>query len=581
MDSSELLLLLLKHLALTGLPLAAAMLFAARLGVRQVPVLLAIGLAASGVLGLLGFWSYYGNRTIGESFSYFALIGSIALAAWSLYGGRIEHSLLRRLATPLLLWALGTAFLLFLGFVHGGATEPLVTAMSRFSHLLPGDNYLPLYFAEYFFEHGHHGTPPDYASFLSSDRPPLQIGYALSQHSFGWDRSQLDYQVLGVMLQQLWIVGLWALLLAARVGRITRALAMVAVLVSDLAIVNGFFVWPKMLPAAMLLAVAALVMTPLWPRLRHNLWAAALVATLCALAMLGHGSSVFGVIPLALVAIYRGLPSWRWLGVAAAVGIVLMGSWSAYQKYADPPGDRLTKWTLAGVAEIDDRGATEAILDAYGEAGFGGALHNKAENFATMSGGTMTTIAVETAVENGDLGEIARTLRLVSFFYLLPAMGLLLLAPFVMTGGRLRRRFESAEWSFALTSFVVFGIGAVFWGLVVFGNGIDRTLLHICSYLLPILGIAGAVAGLRAVLPRFALYYVGVASMFSLALYVPSLDPPAGSSYSAVGAVATALALAGFVAVALLSDRDRAEPPAAAAGAGPSADTKTGAVSPV
>jgi hypothetical protein len=581
MDSSELLLLLVKHLALTGLPLAAAMLCAARLGVRQVPVLLAIGLAASGVFGLLGFWSYYGNRTIGESFSYFSLIGSIALACWSLYGGRIERLLLRRLATPLLLWALGTAFLLFLGFVHGGAAEPLVTAMSRFSHLLPGDNYLPLYFAEYFFAHGHHGTPPDYASFLSSDRPPLQIGYALSQHPFGWDRSQLDYQVLGVMLQQLWIIGLWALLLAARVGRITRALAMVAVLVSDLAIVNGFFVWPKLLPAAMLLAAAALVMTPLWPRLRHNLWAAALVATLCALAMLGHGSSVFGIIPLALVAIYRGLPSWRWLGVAAAVGIVLMGSWSAYQKYADPPGDRLTKWTLAGVAEIDDRGPTEAILDAYGEAGLGGALHNKAENFATISGGTMAPNAIRAALDSGDLGQIARNFRLVNFFYLLPSLGLLLLAPLLMAVGRRRGRRNPAEWSYALTCFAIFAIGAVLWALMVFGNGIDRTLLHIGSYLLPILGITGAVAGLRAVFPRFAIYYVGLASVLSLGLYAPALDPPPGSYYLPVAVAVVALSLAGFVAVALLSDRDRAESPAAAADAAPSADTKTGAVSPV
>ena len=406
MASGELLLLLAKHLILTGLPLAAAILFAARKGVRQVPVLLAIGLAASGVLGLLGFWAYYGSRLTGETFSYFVLIGSVALAGWSLYGGHLlDRALLGRLATPLGLWALGSAFLLFLGFVHGGTGEPLTTAMTRFSHPLPGDNYLPLYFAEYFFLHGHHGVPPDYASFLSSDRPPLQIGYALAQHPFGWDASQLDYQVMGVMLQQLWIVGLWALLVAARVSRLTRALAMVAVLVSDLAIVNGFFVWPKMLPAAMLLAAAALVMTPLWRDLRRNLWAAALVATLCAVAMLGHGSSIFGIVPLALVAAYRGLPSWRWIGVAVGVGIVLMGSWSAYQKYDDPPGNRLTKWTLAGFPGIDDRGTGEAIVDEYREAGLGGALHDKAENFATISGGTMTTTAIEGAVRGGDLGK--------------------------------------------------------------------------------------------------------------------------------------------------------------------------------
>jgi hypothetical protein len=580
MDLSELLLLLAEHWILTALPGVAAALFVARRGVRQVPVLLAILLAASGLAGLLGFWAFYGDKVIGETFAYFVLFGSLGLAGWSLYGGHLERALLRRLAIPLGLWALGSAFIVFLGFVHGGTAEPLVVATTRFSHPLPGDNFLPLYFAEYFFQHGHRGTPPDYASFLSSDRPPLQIGYTLAQRPFGWDKTGMHYQVLGVVLQQMWIVGLWALLLAARVGRVTRALATIAVLVSGLAIVNGFFVWPKLLPAAMLLAAAALVMTPLWRQLRRNLWAAALVAILCALAMLGHGSSAFGIVPLAAVAAYRGLPSWRWLGVAAAVGIVLMGSWSAYQKYADPPGDRLTKWTLAGVVDIDHRGATEAILDAYGEAGLGGTLHNKAENFATMSGGTMTTIAIETAVENGDLSEIARTLRVVSFFYLLPAIGLMLLAPFVMAAGRLRRRRESREWSFALTSFVVFGVGAVFWGLVVFGNGVDRTLLHICSYLLPILGIVGAIAGLRAVLPRFALGYVSVASALSLALYAPSLDPPAGTSYSAVGVIAAALALAGFVAVALLSERDRAEPQAATADAPPSAGTRTTAGSP-
>jgi len=569
MDSSDTLLLLAKHLILTGLPLAAAILFAARRGVRQVPVLLGIGLAASGVVGLLGFWSYYGNRLTGETFSYFVLIGSAGLAGWSLYGGHLDRALLRRLATPLALWALGSAFLLFLGFVHGGAEpEPLLTAMTRFSHQLPGDNYLPLYFAEYFFQHGHHGVPPDYASFLASDRPPLQIGYALSQRQFGWSADQLDYQVLGVVLQQLWIVGLWALLVAARVGRLTRALAMVAVLVSDVAIVNGFFVWPKLLPAAMLLAAAALVMTPLWTRLRHNLWAAALVATLCALAMLGHGSSAFGVIPLVLVAAYRGLPSWRWIGVAAAVGIVLMGSWSAYQKYGDPPGNRLTKWTLAGVVEIDSRGTREAIFDAYGEAGIGGTLHNKAENFATMSGGTMAPDAIRAAFESGSLGEIVRNFRIVNFFFLLPSLGLFLLAPFAMAVARRRGRRNPAEWSFALTCFAVFSIGAIVWGLLVFGNGPDRTLFHIGSYLLPILAIAGAIAGLRATFPRFALYYVGLASVLSLALYAPSLDPPPGSYYLPVAIVVVVAALAGYVAVALLGDRGEADVPAPMPGEG-------------
>jgi hypothetical protein len=539
------------------------MLYAARRGVRRVPLLLAIGLAAGGTVGMLGFWSYYGDRLLGESFSYLVLFGSIALAAWSLHGGCLDRALLRRLATPLALWGLGSAFVLLLGFAHGGAEAPLATATTRFSHPLPGDNEIPLFFADWFFENGHRGVPPVFpGEWLASDRPPLQLGYVLSQRAFGWDADGLNYQVLGVALQQLWIVGLWALLLAARVGRVTRGLAMVAALASGLAIVNGFFVWPKLLPAAMLLAVAALVMTPLWEELRRSLWAAGLIAALCALAMLGHGSSVFGIVPLAAVAAYRGLPSGRWLGVAAAVGIVLMAPWTAFQRYDSPPGNRLVKWTLAGVDEIDERGSLEAIVDSYREAGLGGALDYKEGNFRTMSGGREAFDALSGAIEGGDLGQVARALRAVGFFYLLPSMGLLLAAPLLMAVGRGRRRRKPAEWGFALACFAVFAVGATVWGLLMFGNENDRTLIHVGSYLLPLLGICGAVAGLRATFPRFAVYFVGAEALFGLALYAPSLDPPPGSAYSVLAAVLAALGLAGFVAIALRGD-EADEPPAA------------------
>ncbi|HEU4599191.1 MAG TPA: hypothetical protein VFS26_05555 [Solirubrobacterales bacterium] len=550
----ELLLLLLGHLVLTGLPLAAAMLFAARHRVESVPVLLAIGLAASGASGLLGFWAYYADPVVGEAFSYFLLLGSALLLGWSLFAGGIRRDLLLSLATPLALWGLGSAFVLFLGFVHGGTETPLATAATRFSHPLPSDNQIPFFYAEWFFHHGSHGRPPVFpGEWLSSDRPPLQVGYALAQHPFGWDAKGLSYQTLGVVLQQLWIVGLWALLLAARVSRGTRALVAIAVLLSNLAIVNAFFIWPKLLPAAMLLAAAALVLTPLWDRVRRELWGAALVAVLCGVAMLGHGSSIFGVIPLAVVALYRGVPSWRWVGVAALVGIAFMAPWSAYQKYDDPPGNRLVKWTLAGEVEIDDRGSLETIVDNYRAAGLGGTLHNKAENFATISGGTMTTNAIRAALDSGNLTEIDRTFRIVGFFYLLPSLGLLLLAPLAMAAGWRRR--GSPEWSFALGCLFVFALGTVVWALLVFGNGNDRTLVHISSYALPILGMTGLVVGLRSVFPRFALAWVGLGAALNLALYAPVLDPLPETSYSPTAAVIAALALAGFLVTATLGER--------------------------
>jgi hypothetical protein len=556
MTNPELFLTLLLHLTLTALPGAAAALVAARLGVRSVPVLLAAGMATTGVLAMLAFWAYYGDRTLGETVSYLILFGSIALVVGCLHGGRIERGLLRQLATPLGLWALGSAFLLFFGFLYGGSDDSIKVAAARFSGPLPADNLLPAYLVEYFYEYGHSGHPLFPPDWLASDRPPLQVGYLLAQKPFEVFDEEANYQVGAVVLQQLWIVGLWALLLAARVRRVTRGLVMGTVLLSDLALLNGFFVWPKLLPAAMLLAAAALVVTPLWAGLRRSSWAAVLIGALLGVALMGHGSSVFGVIPLAVVAAWRGLPSWRWVGIAALVGIVVVAPWSAYQKYGEPPGNRLLKWSLAGVPEIDERGTVETIADSYREVGIGGAIHNKAENFVTMAGGGPAWEALQRADDalgSGDLEGMVREVRLIFFFNFFPALGLMLLAPFAMLAARRRARGSPEDWSFALTCFTVVGIGLLGWGLLAFGDLASRTVLHVCSYLLPILAFAGCVAGLRAVFPRFAIYYAALAATLMLALYVPYLEappPPVQTSFSIWAALLAALSLAGFGVVA-------------------------------
>jgi len=552
----ELFLTLLVHLALTALPGVAAALLAARLGVRSVPVLLAAGMAATGVLAMVAFWAYYGDRTLGETVSYLVLFGSVALTAAALHGGRIERSLLRQLATPLGLWALGAAFIVFFGFMYGGSDEPIKVGATRFSGPMPADNLLPAYLVEWFYEYGHSGHPLFPPDWLASDRPPLQVGYLLAQKPFEVYDEEANYQVGAVVLQQLWIVGLWALLLAARVGRVTRGLILVTVLVSDVAIFNGFFVWPKLLPAAMLLAAAALTITPLWGELRRSYWAAALIGALLAVAMMGHGSSVFGIVPLVVLVAWRGLPSWRWVGVVALVGIVVMAPWSAYQKWGEPPGNRLVKWSLAGVPEIDDRGSVETIVDSYREVGLGGAIHNKGQNYVTMLGGGPAWEALGRArdgLESGDLETMVRELRLILFFNLFPALGLLLVAPFAMLLARRRGRERPQEWSFALTCWAVVGIGAAAWGLLAFGDLASRTVLHVCSYLLPILAFAGAVAGLRATFPRFAIYYAALAATLMLALYVPYLEPLTEVAFSLSAALLAALALVGFGALAFTS----------------------------
>jgi len=556
-DIGTLLPILVLHLVLTGLPGVAAVLLAARRGVREVPILLAAGLAGSGLVAALSFWVFYADPVAGKVFAWAALGASLALLARGIGGRWLPAGLVRPLAAPLALWALGSVFVVFLGFAHGGVDSPLASAATRFAGSLPTDNDIPRFYSEWFFLEGHRGDPPVYpAGWLSSDRPPLQIGYVLSQRPVEWGAIGLHYQVLGVVLQQLWIVGLWALLLAARVSPLTRGLTACAALLSGLAIVNGFFVWPKLLPAAFLLAAAAIVLTPLWPGLRRDPRAGALVGALLGLALLGHGASVFGVLPLAAVAAWRGLPSGRWLAAALLAGAILLVPWSDYQEYGDPPGNRTVKWMLAGAPRIDERSTTEALLDGYGDAGLVGTLENKARNLETLTGASGLDSAGRAidAAFSGDLEKAVRTTRGILFLHLLASLGLLLLAlPALAVGWRRGRRIEP-EWGFALVCFAVLLLGIIALALLLFGSPPSRAVLHAGSYALPLLGYCGAVAALRAVWPRFAVGWVALAATLMLALYVPAFDPPAGSSYSTLAYVLAAAGLTGFAAVALRAD---------------------------
>lgn len=554
----ELTWMLLVHLLLTGLPAAAAAHYAIHRGCTAEYLLLAIALAASGASAFLGFWAFYAEPTIGKSFAFLVIFGSIATIAWCWRAG-VDRELARRLAVPFGLWALASAFVVYLGFVHGGTEEPLAAAANRFSHPLPGDNVIPSFFAEWFYFLGHEGTPPPYADWLSSDRPPLQIGYVLVQRPFGWDEEGLHYQVLGVVVQQLWVLGMWAVLSATRISPAARALAMTVTIVGDVAIVHGFFVWPKLISAAFALAALALVLSSAWERTRRDLRVAALFAALCAFSLLAHGAGIFFLIPVLGLAALRGVPSWRWLGVAALVAVVLFGSWSAYQRYADPPGDRLLKWQLGGSLEIDDRGAVETIVDGYREAGLDGTLRNKWENVREIVGygDTKTTIsAFVDYVEAGELGEAAKALRALRFFNLLPLLGILLLGPLAMLAQRLARGSPGGpEWSFALNALALCLAAAAVWALLLFGSPEARATVHVGSLALPLLAACACVVGAFAVSRRLAIGLVAINATGVLVLYAPALTTIEGTSYSPLAALLAFASLAGLL---LLLYRDAA-----------------------
>jgi hypothetical protein len=556
-ETGELIAGLIAHGVLIGLPGVAAVLLAMRRGLKSVPLLIGVGLLASGAVSYLAFWAYYGSPSIGETWDFLILGGSLLAIGFCWREGGLDRHILGQLATPLLLWILGSAFIIFFGFLHGGANNPIPMSALRFSGQLPSDNDIPRYFAEWFATHGHQ-HPPEYpGEWLFSDRPPLQVGYVLAQRGFFHTEHGLHYQIICVIEQCLWIPAMWAVLVAVPLRRLTRTVAMLAAMFCDIAIVHGFFVWPKLSAAAFLLAALAVILSPQWRDDRRDWRVAVLIGGLLGLSMLSHGSSVFGVVPLVIFAAFRGIPSWRWIAAAIAGLLLFYVPWSAYQHWADPPGNRLLKWQLGGETEINSEGTLEAIENGYSREGVNGTIDLKEENFEEMVGWPRTKNELETGIDDleaGKPGLALANLRWDRFFSLFPFLGLALLGPIAMIVAWLVKKKRDPEgwrdpdeWRFALLCFAFFAIACVTWGLLLFGTPEARTTIHVGSLAVPLLGLVGCIVGMRSVYPRLGVALAIVNAALVLLIYAPSLTPPEGTSYSDLNGLLTAASVFGIV----------------------------------
>jgi hypothetical protein len=150
-------------------------------------------------------------------------------------------------------------------------------------------------------------------------------------------------------------------------------------------------------------------------------------------------------------------------------------------------------------------------------------------------------------VGNGDWSGFLGEVRTVYFFDLFPALGLLLIAPFAMALARSRGRLRKAEWSISLTLWAFVGIGAFFWGLLMFGNLAGLAVMHAGTFAIPVMAFVACVVGLRAVFPRFAIWWTSIAAAVMFAIYVPALSPPPETSYSWLAILIIAVTLAAFV----------------------------------
>ena len=247
----------------------------------------------------------------------------------------------------------------------------LTDASHRFGVGLPNDNVLPRYLADRFYDPkvtltSVAGTLD--GAYLTSDRPPLQSVALMALWSLVPNYRLTPYQVFGTLCQIGWIPALCGLSAALRLDRRERAFLFAGVACSGFTLLNTVYTWPKLLSGWLFLGGLTVWLLRDAGAVERRWTRVALGSALVALSALAHGGVAFSLLLLPALPFLIGRssrPSTAAVVAGAGVFLILVAPWIAYQRFVDPPGNRLVKWHLAGVDAVDSRGVVQTLVDQY------------------------------------------------------------------------------------------------------------------------------------------------------------------------------------------------------------------------
>ena len=510
-DASRILRLTFRYFCeMTGCALALTALAVLWGGVRNRVQAGMIALAGMAVPGYCVFWFTLAAPRAGGQFAIVIMIAAVLVLFACLWKLDSEgRAVLQSLIAPLLLVGVAALLVQASGFLYGGWQDPLNKTKGRYLLRLPPDNELPLLLAEG--ARLPHVPSPLQGDWLSSDRPPLQSGMVLAQiprlSAIRLAREQ-SYNVVGVLAQSLWIFALWLLLTACGLDKRAIALTLAACLFSGFVFLNTFFVWPKLLAAAFTLGFLAAFVD----RVPAKTWwlSFLLPGTLCAFALLAHGGSVFALLPaVPLLLIWRRPRPVKRLTAALLFALILYSPWMLYQKFYDPPGNRLLKIHLAGVEKVDSRPFGTSLAMAYGALSWRQIVDNKEQNFRFsfeegLENVKKTALLCKALFRSDGLAEAAERgldLRHQIFFHPVPCLGLFLFAPLALLVG-IRQPGRTLEWRTAIVFWAFAVVATSVWCLLMFGP--SSTSIHQGAYATMLLAIAAGVLSLWALSPKGA-----------------------------------------------------------------------------
>ena len=503
--------------------------------------------AVAGVafVGYLVFWAYFAQAALGIVVSWVSLAAGGLVLLWTRRDAATESERdgvsgkAGRSDTVRIVRLTVTIGALYLAILHifPASLDFYSLAANRFRPGLPSDNQLPHEAAERLVA----GVPLRQADsdWLSSDRPPLQCGWELITWPVG-AKLGIDSRAMSgtaaVWFQLGWVASAFALFRALGLSSRRTAGWVAAIALAGFFLQNTTFTWPKLSAAAFACAAFALWIQPrAGSQRRDDILVGAVFA---ALAWLSHGGVAFSFLALAPWLVWRFVRGeWRLWLMGATVFALFAAPWIAYQKFYDPPGNRLLKWHLGGQIPKDERGTLTTIRDGYRALSWAEIWDHKRRNLETQIRGNwsgLLTLSPETAVNR----------RNEEFF--LPARALtwwplaLLLLPIAWrrhtrgerAGTNLRLHVGLLAWTLGTT---------VLWSFLMFLG--DNAVIHQGSYAIMLGAFVLLSAWLEAAGRRWLIIVVLLQTVTLLTTWVPPNEivrgqPNFGAVMIALGAAA-------------------------------------------
>jgi len=487
---------------------------------------MALGIVTFGIVGYLAFWFYFLSRGAGTCYSALSLLLCCAITgyAWARGRNQIHRAVCRRLILTWLVVGLSSLLIISIAFLYGKPESIQEYAAQRFGPpSLSIDNFVPKILADDVYE--GHIPKPMIGDWLSSDRPPEQSGLALWDYPWTHGNRDLTYQLLGVMFQVSCLAGLLAYLEGAQVKRKAIALVLSAVIFSGFTFFNSFFSWPKLLPAAFLFVVAAYMLTDGYESIRSDWRVGALVGAAASLAMLSHGGSAFALIGLVLtLLLLRRVPHVRFIVAAALAAILLYLPWTLYQKYYDPPGDRLQKIHLAGEINPSTESLGQLLAKNYRKLSLEQIAEYKLANLKFLADKepfwyhlAMLLRAIVTGNKDQLAGVIA-SLRWIMFMHWGWSIDVFSFTPLAFLAWVLFIRRKSVEVKLAWCLWLFTGITLVVWCLLMFWPA--QTWVHQGSYFTELTAMTAGVLALWSISPILAVVFTALHIVLNMAVYV-------------------------------------------------------------